>query len=71
MDRDNHAALQELDPRDGAELRLFCDFVENHPEEEVPDPYYGGDAGFQHVIDLMIDGCDGILQAITKDRARE
>jgi len=66
MDRDNFAALEKLNPVDGhgAELRLFCDFVENYEDEEVPDPYYGGDAGFQHVIDLMVDGCDGILEKV-------
>jgi protein-tyrosine phosphatase len=30
----------------------------------VPDPYYGGQRGFDHVIDLLEDGCQGILAEI-------
>jgi protein-tyrosine phosphatase len=48
MDHDNLADLQRLAP-DGehrAELRLFA-------HTEVPDPYTGGAAGFEHVLDLV------------------
>lgn len=31
---------------------------------EVPDPYYGGTAGFEHVLDLLEDACSGLLQAL-------
>jgi len=27
----------------------------------VPDPYYGGDAGFEKVLDLLEDACEGLL----------
>jgi len=27
----------------------------------VPDPYYGGNAGFEYVLDLVEDGCRGII----------
>jgi len=27
----------------------------------VPDPYYGGPAGFDHVLDLVEDACDGLV----------
>lgn len=48
MDRSNHADLADLQPADGtAQLHLF---LEN---ADVPDPYYGGDAGFDHVLDLI------------------
>lgn len=29
--------------------------------EEVPDPYYGGEEGFEHVLDLIEQACDGLL----------
>ncbi|MGB0372938.1 MAG: low molecular weight protein-tyrosine-phosphatase [Opitutales bacterium] len=45
-----------------ASLRKFCDFCEHHSDQEVPDPYYGGQSGFEHVLDLMEDGCRGILK---------
>ena len=31
---------------------------------EVPDPYYGGPAGFEHVLDLVEDACDGVVQRL-------
>jgi protein-tyrosine phosphatase len=33
---------------------------------EVPDPYYGGPAGFEHVLDLVEDACDGILERLAR-----
>jgi protein-tyrosine phosphatase len=35
-----------------------------HPEKEVPDPYYGGEQGFENVLDLLEDGCAGLLQHV-------
>lgn len=29
--------------------------------EEVPDPYYGGDSGFETVLDLLEEACEGLL----------
>ncbi|NQY15589.1 MAG: low molecular weight phosphotyrosine protein phosphatase [Henriciella sp.] len=48
MDRSNHADLTDIQPQDGlAQLHLF---LEN---ADVPDPYYGGEDGFDHVLDLI------------------
>jgi protein-tyrosine phosphatase len=33
----------------------------------VPDPYYGGPEGFEHVLDLLEDGCKGLLEQIKKN----
>jgi len=33
---------------------------------EVPDPYYGGEEGFEHVLDLLEDACTGLLQALDR-----
>ncbi len=35
---------------------------------EVPDPYYGGPAGFEHVLDLVEDACDGILERLARQQ---
>ena len=35
---------------------------------EVPDPYYGGPAGFEHVLDLVEDACDGILERLAQQK---
>jgi protein-tyrosine phosphatase len=40
---------------------LFLDFIEGGEIEEVPDPYYGGDAGFEQVLDLAEQAARGLL----------
>jgi protein-tyrosine phosphatase len=45
----------------------MCDFCSTHTLKEVPDPYYGGVEGFNHVIDLLMDACQGLLKHI-KDK---
>ena len=48
MDRRNYDDMQMLRPSDAnASLQLFLE------TDEVPDPYYGGDQGFEHVLDLI------------------
>src|SRR4028119_647063 len=71
MDRDNYRDILSLDPtgkyRD--KVRLMCDFATHHREREVPDPYYGGTEGFNQVIDLLLDACEGLLQYVVKTYA--
>jgi len=45
-------------------LFMFLNFAEHFSETEVPDPYYGGDLGFEHVLDLIEDASKGLLQDI-------
>lgn len=48
MDRSNHADLQHIRPHDSrAELHLFLQ------DNDIPDPYYGGDDGFEQVLDMI------------------
>ena len=62
MDRANLDWLQARCPEPQRhKLRLFLEYAENHPEEEVPDPYYGGEQGFEHVLDLVEDAARGLL----------
>ncbi len=66
MDRENNAVLKQICPR-GLQHRLhmFLEFAED-PEvvelDEVPDPYYGGAAGFERVLDLVEDASAGLLR---------
>jgi len=69
MDRDNLALLrQACPPEHHHKLKLFLEFAENFEEEEVPDPYYGGPAGFDHVLDLVEDAARGLIVALKKQR---
>ena len=67
MDDDNFQILEDLCP-EGIEgkLRLFLDFSKEYPETQVPDPYYGGDKGFEHVFDLVDSASRGLLNDIKK-----
>jgi protein-tyrosine phosphatase len=69
MDRDNYQTLlnRERTGRYHHKVRLMCDFCEKFSETEVPDPYYGGPDGFDHVIDLLLDACGGLLTHVTQD----
>lgn len=56
MDRQNLADLQAIRPQDTpAHLALFLG------EADVPDPYYGGPDGFEHVLDLVEARCAELL----------
>ena len=39
--------------------------------DEVPDPYYGGPAGFEKVLDLLEDASQGLLQHIQQEELHE
>lgn len=65
MDEDNLAALQRAAPRSGgAELSLMLDHGSGPKGAEVPDPYYGGESGFDHVLDLLEDAAEGLARRL-------
>ncbi|MDG0980458.1 MAG: low molecular weight phosphotyrosine protein phosphatase [Halieaceae bacterium] len=66
MDRDNLTNLQALTrkPSDLKKLQLFSTFLPNSSPKDVPDPYYGGTKGFDTVITMLEEGCDGILKRL-------
>ncbi|WP_110969360.1 low molecular weight protein-tyrosine-phosphatase [Pseudomonas huaxiensis] len=61
MDKSNLANLQSLRPgHASAELDLFLRRYEG-AIDEVPDPYYGGEQGFEEVLDLIEAACRGLV----------
>jgi protein-tyrosine phosphatase len=68
MDNENYRGIKALDPqgkyRD--KVKMMCFYASQHSDKEVPDPYYGGDAGFDYVIDLLLDACGGLLDEVQK-----
>lgn len=66
MDDSNLLNLQQIGhPENRTQPQLFLQqFGQRFTLREVPDPYYGGDAGFEQVLDLIEDACDGLLAAI-------
>ncbi|ASP34962.1 low molecular weight protein-tyrosine-phosphatase [Labrenzia sp. VG12] len=57
MDRDNLTTLKARDTGAKAQLRLLL----ADPAADVPDPYYGGPEGFDHVFGLVRKGCQDLL----------
>ncbi len=64
MDRDNYLQIRALDPKGdyAHKIKMMCDFCTQHSDQDVPDPYYGGDSGFEYVIELLTDACQGLIQ---------
>ena len=70
MDWDNLEAAQALcPPQHAAKLRRFAEFFQRHDSPVVPDPYTGGAAGFEHVLDLVEDGSEGLLAHVRRELA--
>jgi protein-tyrosine phosphatase len=66
MDRSNLAHLRQMQPADyGGYLGLLLDFAPWAQEREVPDPYYGGPAGFERVLDLIEEGARALVGEIS------
>lgn len=65
MDHDNLAALEAQRPASSeAVVGLFLAYA-GWPERAVPDPYYGGDDGFEEVLDLVDAASRGLVTEIT------
>ena len=66
MDNENLLDLEQRCPsKYKHKVQLFLNYG-TLGEEQVPDPYYGGGAGFDHVLDLVEDAAQGLLEHITR-----
>ena len=67
MDWDNLALVQdECPPEHIVKIRRLTEFCLSHDAAVVPDPYHGGTHGFDHVLDLVEDACEGLLLHVQK-----
>lgn len=65
MDSDNLSILQSACPSEHQhKVQLFLDHANNFSERDVPDPYYGGQNGFEHVFDLVEDASQGFYNKV-------
>ena len=69
MDDANLAAVQSLVREAGrratASIKPMLSYAQRFSEAEVPDPYYGGESGFEHVLDLLEDACSNLLDELS------
>ena len=67
MDCDNLDTLRErCPPAEHARLQLLLSFASSALADEVPDPYYGSVAGFDHALDLIEPACDGLVEDLRR-----
>lgn len=72
MDHFNFSELSKLspDPKLQSKIKPFCDYV--RPDvTEIPDPYYGGESGFENVLNLLEEGCVNLLNELEEEFASE
>ncbi|EXB53711.1 Putative low molecular weight protein-tyrosine-phosphatase [Morus notabilis] len=61
----NRWKFREPLPEDAhKKVKLMCSYCKRHEETEVPDPYFGGQQGFEKVLDLLEDACGSLLDSI-------
>lgn len=67
MDKDNLEAVKSLIPDEldsvNSKIKLILSYSKKTNLNEVPDPYYGGQNGFDKVLDLLNDAIDGLLES--------
>ncbi len=70
MDAANLRDLRALAPTEAlrAKAMLIMDFAPDHPLREVPDPYYGGDEGFNEVFRMLDEAVAGLIAHIRHGR---
>ena len=65
MDLDNLSnVLDECPTEHQHKVRRLTEFCLKHEARVVPDPYYGGNNGFEAVLDLVEDACEGLIQFV-------
>ena len=67
MDKDNLHAVKSLiqDKQDlvNSKIKLILSYSKDSQLDEVPDPYYGGQNGFDKVLDLLDNAIDGLIDS--------
>jgi protein-tyrosine phosphatase len=65
MDEANLGILKRSAPASAhGKIRLFLTYSNRYPNQEVPDPYYGGDKGFEENLDMIEDAVAGLIRDI-------
>ncbi len=66
MDRENLADICGLVDHPRASVKMLSDFLDDDWPIDVPDPYYGGEEGFDTVLDMLEAACPRILESLTE-----
>lgn len=68
----DHAILKDLynraaTPEQKAKVHLISEYSQSYFREEIPDPFYNGKEGFDRVLDMLEDSCEGLLDHLKKN----
>lgn len=68
MDNSNYADINALDRNGKYKNKIFkmIQFLDSNEVDEVPDPYYLGPQGFENVLNVLEEACNGLLGQISK-----
>ena len=68
MDDSNISSLNRIaaSTEQRARIHRMTEWCRQYDADEVPDPYYGGERGFEHVLDLLEDACQGLFAELGK-----
>lgn len=72
MDDDNRYCLEQKAPDEASRKKVhrMTDYCRRYPVDHVPDPYYGGNQGFENVLDILEDACERLLEHLTTNGER-
>lgn len=69
MDRSNVANMRRVCPSGClSKIGLLMGYVPQAPIDEVPDPYYGNEDGFDHVLNMLEDACDNLINTVCEQK---
>lgn len=67
MDEENYSNLMGMTTSQTEQrVTLLMNYAPERPEDEVPDPYFGGEGGFDRVLDMIEDASRGLLAEIRR-----
>ena len=64
MDRENFSNIQQLTRGPAPHVKMLSDFLDDRWPRDVPDPYYGGEDGFERVLDMLEAACPQIIEEL-------
>jgi len=66
MDSQNYRDLKAMDRENvyDTKIKKMTGYCRSYKVDKVPDPYYGGPAGFEQVLDILEDACGGLVEKL-------
>ncbi|TVR89220.1 MAG: low molecular weight phosphotyrosine protein phosphatase [Spirochaetaceae bacterium] len=70
MDRSHYREMERMaagDPSLVSKIKLFGAYLDSDRAPDIPDPYYGGQSGFDLVFEMVSEGCDALLEGLADE----